>query len=152
MLSRSKIFWLLSGLAYMTNSRLQHKMCLRQKTMCLSRVRACMHEARIIGMGCVTEHLTSHAVAGSFLARRASAEAAVVQALSELAELTATSDREQAANEAEWDTLTQLIEADRRQQARLCSFPGLYMHAECAAPPHRRLIVYWPLQLRTGTP
>ena len=75
-----------------------------------------------------------------------------MQALSELAELTATSDREQAANEAEWDTLTQLIEADRRQQARLCAIPGLYMHAERAAPPHRRLIVCWPSQLRMGKP
>ena len=43
----------------------------------------------------------------------------MVQAAAELAELTATCDRDQAANEAEWDTLTQLIEADRRQQASL---------------------------------
>ena len=43
------------------------------------------------------------------------------QAGGELAELTATSDRDQAANEAEWDTLTQLIEADRRQQVPLAS-------------------------------
>ena len=46
---------------------------------------------------------------------------ATAQAVAEFAELTATSDREQAANEAEWDTLTKLIEADRRQQA--CCFP-----------------------------
>ena len=39
-----------------------------------------------------------------------------LQAVTELGDLTATSDREQASNEAEWDTLTRLIEADRRQQ------------------------------------
>ena len=41
-----------------------------------------------------------------------------MQAVVTLNQLTAQGDREQFSSEAEWETLTSLIEDDRRQQAR----------------------------------